>query len=158
MRGTITKKTKISITTAIAALVIIGVVLTITTYAALNTSTNVPATGTVYTSANLSVYSDSGCTIPVSSLSWGNPTPGAVINQTIYIKNTSTGLSLTLNMTTNNWVPTTANGPITITWNQQGTDLKPGQSAAAILTLTVSSSIVDITNFNAQICVTGTNP
>lgn len=140
------------------ALVIIGVALTLSTYAAISTSTNLPANGTVSTSANLNVYSDSGCTIPLSSLSWGNPTLGCVINQTVYIKNTSSGLSLSLSMTTSNWSPANANGPMTVTWNQQGTDLQPGQSVTATLTLTVSSSIVDITNFNVQICITGTTP
>ncbi len=45
---------------------------------------------------------------------------------------------------------------MTLTWNKEGTRLNPGQSVAATLTLTASSSIVDITNFNVQISITGT--
>jgi hypothetical protein len=157
-RGPITKKSQLSITTAVAALVIIGVVLTLTAYGALSTSSNLPSAGTVSTSATLGVYSNSACTTSLTSLSWGTPTPGSVVTQTIYIKNTSTGLSLTLTMTTNSWSPASANGPITITWNQQNADLAPGQSVTAVLTLTVSSSISDINSFNVNICITGTSP
>ena len=49
-------------------------------------------------------------------------------------------------------------GSITITWNQQGTDLQPGASIAATLTLTVSSTVVDLTAFSVQINIGGTNP
>jgi len=116
------------------------------------------SSGTVSTSANLGVYSDSGCTQSLSSINWGTLTAGSVVNQVVYIKNTSSGISLTLNMTTSNWSPTTANGPITITWNQQSTDLQPGASVAATITLTVSSSIVNVSSFSAQINIGGTSP
>ena len=139
------------------ALVIIGVALTLTTYAALSTSTNVPSTGLVATSANLGIFSDSACSTSLSSINWGTPTPGGVYTQTIYIKNTGSGLSLSLNMTTTNWNPANSNGPITVTWNKEGTRLLPGQSTVATLTLNVSSNIADITNFYVQICITGTN-
>ena len=142
---------------AVVALVITGIALSLTTYAAITTSTTVSSTGGVTTSANLGVYSNSGCTIPLSSINWGNLTAGGTITQTIYVKNTSSGLPLTLSMTTSSWNPAGAKGPITITWNQQGTRLNPGQSTAATLTLTVSSSVADITSFNVQICITGKN-
>ena len=151
-------KRKISITTAIVALIIIGIVLTLNTFAAITTSTNVSSTGVVSTSANLGVYSNSGCTTSLSSIPWGTLTSGGTTTYTIYVKNTSSGLSLTLNMTTTSWSPASANGPITITWNQQGTDLQPGASTTATLTLTVSSSIVDITSFSVNIVIGGTSP
>jgi hypothetical protein len=61
-------------------------------------------------------------------------------------------------MTTSSWSPANANEPITITWNQQNTDLQPGTSVDAILTLTVSSNISNVTSFNANINIGGTNP
>ena len=156
--GQLTIKPKLSITTAIIALAVIGIALTLTTFAALSTSTNLPSNGTIFTSANLGLYWNSACTNPANAINWGNPTPGSVTNQTVYIKNTSVGLSLTLNMTTSNWSPANSDGKITLTWNREGTELQPGQSTTATLTLTVSPNIVDITNFNVQICITGTNP
>jgi hypothetical protein len=155
--GIITAKRKLPITTAVVALVIIGLALSLTTFAIITTTQTVSSTGAVSTSANLGVYSDSACTTSLGSVSWGTLTPGGTITKTIYVKNTGSGLSLTLNMTTSSWSPASANGPITITWNREGTRLTPGQSTTATLTLTVSSSIVDITNFSVKINITGTN-
>ncbi len=151
-------KLTLSITIAVVALVIIGFALSVTTFSVISTSSTLASAGTISTSANLGVYSNSACTTSLSSINWGTLTAGGTSTQTIYVKNTSSGLSLTLNMTTSSWNPTTANGPITITWNQQSTDLQPGASVAATLTLTVSSSINDVTSFSVQICITGTNP
>jgi hypothetical protein len=150
------KKTNLKAATIIV-LVIIGIASVATTFAALNASQKVPTTGAVTVSANLGVYSDSGCTVPLSSLSWGNITVGTNAQRTVYIKNNSNGCSLTLNMTTSGWSPSTANGPITLTWNQEGTRINPEQSVTAVFVLAVSSSIVDVTNFNVQISVTGVN-
>ena len=152
-----TPKIKLSVTASIVALVLIAAVLTVTTFAAITTTQNLSSNGTVTTSANLGVYSNVGCTAPLTTINWGTLTPGGNITQTIYVKNTGSGLSLALSMTTANWTPTSANGPITLTWNQGGTRLNPGQSVAATLTLTVSSTIADVTNFSVQINITGTN-
>jgi hypothetical protein len=116
------------------------------------------STGTVTTSAGLGVYTTSACTTPLSTISWGSLSPGGTATQTIYVKNTSSGLSLSLNMTTSSWSPASASGYITITWNQQGTDLQPGVVATAVLTLTVSSNVVDVTSFSVNINIGGTNP
>jgi hypothetical protein len=108
-------------------------------------------------SANLGLYSDSACTTPMGHLDWGNLIAGGSVSQTIYIKNNCTGLPLTLSMKATNWKPASANGPITVTWDQEGTILSPGQLTVATVTLTVSPSTVHITNFSVQICITGTN-
>jgi len=54
-------------------------------------------------------------------------------------------------MATSNLNPAGANGPITLTCNLGGTRLQPGQSVAATITLTLSSAVVDVTNFSVQI-------
>ncbi len=155
--GINTPKRKLSVTASVIVLVIMAVALTLTTFAAITTSQSLASSGQINTSANLGIYSNSACTTPVSSVSWGTLTAGTNITQTVYIKNTGTGLSLALSMATSNWTPANANGNITLTWNQEGTRLIPGQSVAANLTLTVSPSIADITNFSVQINLTGTN-
>lgn len=155
--GNNTPKTKLSITVSIIGLVIIATALTLTTFAAISIPQNISSGGTVITSANLGIYSNSACTTPLSSINWGTLTLGGNTTQMVYLKNTSSGLSLALNMTTSNWTPASANGPITLTWNKEGTRLNPGQSVAANLTLAVSSSIIDISSFNTQITITGTN-
>ena len=150
-------KIKLSLTATVVALVTIAIALTLTTFAAITTSQNLSSSGTVTTSPGLGVYSNSACTTTLGSINWGTLTAGGNITQTIYIKNTGSGLSLALGMATSNWTPAGANGPITLTWNQGGTRLQPGQSIAATLTLAVSSNITDVTNFSVQINITGTN-
>ena len=156
-RGQNTLKLNLSVSAAVVFLVIIGVALTLTTFAAVSTSQNLSSSGTVTTSANLGVYSNSACTTVLSSINWGTLTPGTSYTQTVYVKNTGNGLSLTLSMNATNWSPVGANGPMSLSWNQEGTRLTPGQSVAATLTLVVSSSISDVTNFSVQINITGTN-
>lgn len=157
-RGSYLAKRKILLISAIVALVAIATAVTLfTTLADITATQTVSSSGGISTSANLVVYADNACTTPLNTINWGSPAPGSVISQTIYVKNTSNGLSLTLNMTTSGWSPTNANVPITITWNQEGTRLQPGASTAATLTLSVSPNIVDITTFSVQICITGTN-
>ncbi len=142
--------------TGVIILMILAISLTLTTYAALATSQTVLSAGGVKVTANLGVYSDSTLQTNLTTINWGSPTPGTNVTKTIYIKNTGEGVSLALSMATSGWVPTNANGPITLTWNQEGTRLFPGQSTAAVLTLVVSPTVVDITNFTVSISISGT--
>ncbi len=145
--------TKISI--LITALFLIALVLTLTTYGALNVRRTLSSSGSITVTPNLSIYSDSACTNSLSTLDWGTITPGTTVSKTVYVKNTGSGTSLTLSMSTSNWNPTSANGPVTLSWDREGAQFSPGQSIKAVITLTASSSIADITNFNVQIIITG---
>lgn len=134
--------------------VIIGMILTIFASGAIVSSANVSSSGIVAT-ANLRIYSDSACTQTITSIDWGTVSSGSSINKTVYIKNVGTA-PLTLSLTKNNWNPTTANGPITLTWNREGTTLAVNQVSAATLTLGVSSGINGITSFSVNIVISGT--
>jgi hypothetical protein len=101
------------------------------------------------------VYSDSACTTNMTSINWGSIAAGGTATQTVYVKNTGTG-TMTLSLTASNWSPSGASTYITISWNQQGTQLSAGGSVAATLTLTVSSSITGITSFSNTITISGT--
>jgi hypothetical protein len=63
---------------------------------------------------------------------------------------------VTLNMAEDNWNPASASSYITLTWNQENQVLPVGQVVQALLTLTVSSSVSDVTSFNFDITITGT--
>jgi hypothetical protein len=144
------------IASASAGVILIGLFLFVTTYAALTTTTTISATGTVITtSPNLGVYSNSACTITLSTINWGSILAGTNTTQTVYVKNTGTG-TITLSLAASNWNPAGASTYLTITWNKQGATLTTGQSSAAILTLKVSSSVTGITNFSNTITLTGT--
>jgi hypothetical protein len=140
----------------IIVLVTISIVLTATTLAALSINRTLSTSGAITVAANLGVYSDSACTTSISTINWGSLSPGGTAAQTVYVKNTGTGTSLTLSMSTSNWSPTGADQSITVTWNKANTRLAPGQSTPAILTLAVSQNIVDVNNFSVQISIAGT--
>jgi hypothetical protein len=151
---TLNKNTKIM--AALFALIAISIALTYTTYAALTANQTLNSVGNVKTTAGLGIYQDSACTTPLTNINWGNATPGSAITEIIYVKNIGQGTSLALSMATSGWNPTNASGPITVTWNCEGTRVYPGQSVAAVLTANVSPTIADISNFNVQITITGT--
>jgi hypothetical protein len=137
------------------ALTVLAVVLAATTYAAINVNQNVSSNGSISTSPNIGVYSDSACTTAITSINWGSLSAADSSTYTVYVKNTGTA-SMTLSMTVSNWSPAGADTYLTVSWNQQGTELSAGQSVAAIITLTVSPSVTGITNFSNTITLTGT--
>jgi hypothetical protein len=152
------------------AVLFLALGLTLTaTYAVIATSTNSNASRKVNRSsdftvvaygysARLGIYSDSACTVPLRNINWGSTATGENVSKTIYLKNTGSA-SLSIGMATNNWNPTTANGPLTIVWNKQGTVLLPRQSTAATLTLKVLPNAAEMATFNVQIIISGsTNP
>jgi len=140
----------------VIALAIAGLVLSLTTYGAISVSKTLSSSGSIETSADIGVYSDSACTVPITTIDWGAISPGSTVTRTVYVKNTGSGVSLTLGMTTGNWNPPSASGPISVTWNKEDTSLAPGLSTSAVIALSVSSSITGITSFSVQIYVSGT--
>ena len=139
----------------VVVLTVAAFALATLTLAAINVSQNVSSSGTITTSPNIGVYSDSACTTNMTSINWGSAAAGGTATQTVYVKNTGTG-SMTLSLAVSNWSPSGASTYITISWNQQGTQLSAGGSVAATLTLTVSSSITGITSFSNTIAISGT--
>jgi uncharacterized protein YcnI len=155
----------------IIAIALVGLALTMTAFGAISVRTSINSSGSIVTSlgtssgisatsnvpsSSLSMYSDSACTVPMTTINWGSVSSGGTITRTVYVKNTGGGVSLTLSMATSNWNPTNANGPLTVTWDKEGSLLAPGQSTAATITLSVSSSITGITSFSVQILIYGT--
>ena len=136
-------------------LTVAALALTASTLAAVNVSQNLASSGTISTTPNIGVYSDSACTNAITTINWGSVSAGAQAAQTVYVKNTGTG-TITISLATSNWSPAGAATYITITWNQGGTQLTSGQSVAATITLSVSSSVTGITTFSNTITVTGT--
>jgi hypothetical protein len=166
---------------AIAAIAVLGLVLTVTTAGLLSINQTVPSAGTITVQTtpspspspspssspspspspsppptlSLGVYSDSPCTQPLMSIDWGTISPGGSVVRTMYVKNTG-GAQLTLSMATNGWSPAGAGSSMSLSWDRESTVLGVGQSTAATLTLSVSSSISGITSFSVNIVITGT--
>ena len=139
---------------AIIALAATAIFLTMTTAGLLSINQSVSSSG-VISSVDLGVYQEWACTNNLTSVAWGTLSPGDTATRTIYVKNIGTA-PITLTMTTTNWNPTNANGPITLTWDRENTILDAGSVIAATLTLSVSPSISGITTFNMDVVITGT--
>jgi len=146
---------KLSVLT-ISVVIVAPIALIMMTLAAVNVSLTINSSGSIAASPNLAVYPDSACNVPLTALNWGSAAPGGKVTQTIYVENAQGSSPLTLDMTPTNWTPSSANGPLTVTWNQEGTVLAPGQSIEATITLTVSPSITGIGSFGVQILISGT--
>ena len=112
-----------------------------------------PSSGKI-AAINVGIYLDSACTQKLESLDWGDIAPGESVNKLIYLKNTG-NTQITLIMTANNWNPSNANGPITLTWNREGTELSPSEVTSATLTLTTAEDVTGITTFSVTILIIG---
>lgn len=135
------------------ALTLTVVVLVVVTSGLLTANQNVPAGGTI-SAVNLGVYSDSACTQPLTTITFGMVTPGTQVTQTLYIKNTG-NVAENLTMAVNTWSPANAGTYLTITWTPTSSTLAAGASTSATLTLTASASAGALSTFSVNIVFTG---
>ena len=100
------------------------------------------------------VYSNSACTLNLTSINWGFCYPGGNNTEIAYVKNLGT-LDTTLSILTTNWDPLAASSHLTLTSDYSGLALIPGEVVKLTFTLSVSSSINQITDFSLDIVITG---
>jgi len=123
----------------------------------LSTRANVAGSGTISIPSSLSIgiFSDSACTTPITTFSWGDLQPGGASSKVIYIKNTG-NVAATLHMSVGTWAPSTASNYLTVTWDKESASIAANQVIQATLTLTVSSSITGITSYSMSINIDAT--
>ena len=112
-----------------------------------------PSSGNI-AAINVGIYLDYACTQKLESIDWGDIAPGEPVNKIIYLKNTG-NIPIRLSLTAKDWNPSNANGPITLTWNKEGTLLNPGTITTATITLTAAEDIAGITTFSVFILIIG---
>lgn len=139
---------------AIMAVAMTAIVVSVLASSLLMAQQTIPNTGNVK-AAGVCVYWNSNCTSNVTTINWGSLEAGAVVNLPVYIKNEGT-VPVVLNMTTENWSPTSALSSITLSWNRGNYILSSGGIIQAIFTLTISPDISGITSFSFDIIITGT--
>ncbi len=137
---------------AVSVIAVMAVIMS--AFSALMVSRTISNTGNVR-AVGVGIYSDSNCTVSISSISWGALDAGATTSVTIYVKNEG-NVAVRLSMTVSNWSPAGTSSYLTLAWNREGTTLNAGSSIQAVLTLSVSSSISGITNFSFDITIAGT--
>lgn len=114
---------------------------------------NVSAIGT---SGTLGVYWNSNCTTKVTSIDWGNMTPGQKKTTTFYIRNEASSPTFLAGID-KNWNPTTAQSYIYFTFDSDDQKIQAGQTKKVTCTLTVSVEITNISNYSFDILLLGTD-
>ena len=113
-----------------------------------------PSSGNI-AAINVGLYADYACTQRLESLDWGDISPGETVEEVIYLKNTG-NVQISLSMTASDWIPYTADGPLSLTWNREGTILDQNELTSATLTLATSEDIEGIETFSVSILIIGT--
>lgn len=103
----------------------------------------------------VSVYWDNACTNQVTSIPWGTITPGAQVDNTLYVKNVGNAAG-TLSMNYGNFTPTVAASYLALTWNCSSYVLPSNSVTCAKLILTVQPNITGVTDFSFDILVEAT--
>ena len=114
---------------------------------------SIPNLGTV-TAIGVGVYWDNTCTNPVTAINWGIIDPGTSESVTFFVRNEGT-VPQTLLLSTDNWNPAKAENYITLSWDYSGQVLNPDQVIRVTLTLTISESIEDVTDFRFDVIISG---
>jgi hypothetical protein len=99
------------------------------------------------------IYWDQACTNKTLSLKWENINAGSANILTVYIRNEfNSAASLWLG--TSKWTPSTSSDYISLNWNYSGQVLSIDQVIPLKLTLTVSPTIREITDFSFNTIIT----
>jgi len=116
-------------------------------------NSNVSAIETVGT---FGVYWNSNCTTKVTSMNWGNMTPGQEKTTIFYIRNEASS-PMFLAGIDKNWNPPTAQSHIHFTFDSDNQKIQAGQTKKVTCTLTVSIEITNISNYSFDILLLGTD-
>jgi hypothetical protein len=80
---------------------------------------------------------------------------GSTNNLTVYIRN-EVNSAASLSLGTSNWTPSASSNYISLNWNYSGQALRVDQVIPLELTLTVSHTIIEITDFRFNTVITTT--
>lgn len=140
---------------ALAITALIASVIAATSVMALLTTQRTISGAGAIKAVGVGVYWDSACTNETSSLDFGLLEAGGSKSFTLYLKNNGNS-PLTLNMTSQNWSPSSAPSYMSLTWTREGQQINPDQVIQFVITLSVSSSVTGISSFSFDIVITGT--
>lgn len=108
-------------------------------------------TGLVY-ARGVIVYWESNCINEVTAIDWGLLSPGEIGYKDVYIKSIST-FPVTLNISSNDWIPPEAETSIFFSTDYLGGSLNSQTVLKVTFYLEIDSAIQDITDFVFDIWV-----
>ena len=151
--GRILKKGKMIAALTLLGFFVINMFLLSSIVGQTSTKTSLQSYGSIRT-VGVGVYTNGYCTTTVSTVDWGQITPGQDISRTFYLRNEGSS-DVTLTMFATNWTPSAAENYMTVDWDYAGQTLSPNQVIAVTFTLSVQSTISGIETFNFNIDIIG---
>jgi len=107
--------------------------------------------GTV-TSINISIYSDSACTEPLTAIHWGSIKVGETKTSMAYLRNEGT-LAVTVTLSVGDWVPSASSGALSLTWDSENAQVEVGNVQPVVFSLKALNN--NVTGFAFRTIVTG---
>jgi hypothetical protein len=144
---------KLKLLTLAPALALTAIVLTIATAGLLSPQAT-PAGGTISHSVGVEIFNEENTASTCTSIDWGDLNPQSRTTRTIYVKNTG-NTTETLNLEVTDWNPPEATSMLALTWDKEGTSLRPEQVVAATLVLTMGEDSGTVDNFYFNVIITG---
>ena len=126
---------------ALVLILVLAVLLSLSAHNLLWKS-NVPSVSAVLIGGDIGVYWDAKCTKTVTSIDWGNLTPGATEEVAVYVRNEG-NQTVALNLTPQNWNPANASQYLTFSWNYRNSVIEAGSALTVSQTLNVTSPYPD---------------
>jgi hypothetical protein len=102
-------------------------------------------------SYSVGVYWDTECTNPVTSVDWGELTPGSTSNAEMFVRNQELESAAYIFLWTERWMPKEAANDIKLSWDYDGRKIAPAASLPITLTLDVDDDIYGVTDFSFDI-------
>jgi hypothetical protein len=137
MRG---KVSRLFLVLAVAFTLLVVLILRYRNVGLLNVST-------VQAFGGIGVYWDENCTIPVSSISWGNLSLGQEKSVTMYVRNDGNETAFLTEAATD-WSPVQASQCLTFSWDLSEREIAPGSTISVVQTLQVPMNATGISTFS----------
>lgn len=107
------------------------------------------------TEVNISIYEDSACTLPLTSIDWGTLEVGETRTYTAYVLNSGV-TPVEVSMSTSNWNPAEAPNTINVTWDSENAVVNPEAVQQVAFSLTVTQE--GVSTFEFDITILGKAP
>jgi hypothetical protein len=104
-------------------------------------------------SVNLGIYFDNTATQEVTRIDWGIVYPNDQAHQIIYVQNHG-NVNCQILLNTTDWAPPEAQHLIIVTWDYNGTLIKPSTILQVIISLNTSAQLINIEQFDFKIIIT----
>ncbi len=106
------------------------------------------------TTGGVGIYSDLACTKPITSITWGDLTPGSTKEINVHVRNEANA-TFDLVLSTIDWTPIAAAKYLDFSWGRYSIIVKPYQVVDIDLTLKVSPTVKNVTTFSFGIVFEG---